>query len=146
VVNPTDLDLPGNWGRWGADGQLGTLNLIDDDVRAKAAAEVRTGRWVSLAQPIISNPMISSPFAPKTVAVSPVQQMMSHTGVGVAADLILVTNHHAKSTRWRTGRPATRSTQVLRVAARDRLAHAVAGAGGLAIAVGGPRSRSRPPR
>jgi hypothetical protein len=52
----------------------------------------------SLAQPITPNPMISSPFAPTTVEVSPVQQMMSHTGVGVAADLMLVTNHHSKST------------------------------------------------
>jgi kynurenine formamidase len=67
-------------------------------VRAAAAAEVQTGRWVSLAQPVIPNPMISSPFAPTTVDVSPVQHMMSHTGVGVAADLMLVTNHHAKST------------------------------------------------
>lgn len=98
MADPTDLDLPDNWGRWGPDDELGTLNLIDDAVRAKAAAEVQTGRWVSLAQPITPNPMISSPFAPTTVDVSPVQQVMSHTGVGVAADLILVTNHHSKST------------------------------------------------
>ncbi|MGW6281506.1 cyclase family protein [Kribbella sp. NPDC055071] len=91
-------ELPSNWGRWGADDELGTLNLITDEVRAKAATEVRTGRWVSLAQPIEPNPMISSPFAPTTVEVSPVQQMMSYTGVGVAADLMLVSNHHAKST------------------------------------------------
>lgn len=104
-----DPDLPDNWGRWGADDELGTLNLITDDVRAQAAAEVRTGRWVSLAQPITPNPMISSPFAPTTVDVSPVQQLMSYTGVGVSADLMLVTNHHAKSTHldalahWSTG-------------------------------------------
>jgi kynurenine formamidase len=98
MADPTDSDLPDNWGRWGADDELGTLNLITDDVRAAAAGEVRTGRWTSLAQPITPNPMISSPFAPTTVDVSPVQQMMSHTGVGVAADLMLVTNHHAKST------------------------------------------------
>lgn len=109
MTDPTDLDLPDNWGRWGSDDELGTLNLITDDVRAKAATEVRTGRWASLAQPITPNPMISSPFAPTTVDVSPVQQMMSHTGVGVAADLVLVTNHHAKSTHidalahWSTG-------------------------------------------
>ncbi|SEQ92490.1 Kynurenine formamidase [Lentzea xinjiangensis] len=94
----TDPDLPDNWGRWGADDELGTLNLITDDVRARAAAEVRTGRWVSLALPITPNPMISGPFAPETVDASPVQQFMSHTGVGVAADLVLVTNHHARST------------------------------------------------
>lgn len=102
MIDPTSFalsdDLPDNWGRWGADDELGTLNNITDEVRARAAAEVRTGRWVSLAQPITPNPMISSPFAPTTVDVSPVQQMMSHTGVGVAADLMLVTNHDASST------------------------------------------------
>ncbi|MFI6041819.1 cyclase family protein [Nocardia sp. NPDC051321] len=109
MADPNDLDLPDNWGRWGSDDELGTLNLIDDEVRARAAPEVRTGRWASLAQPITPNPMISSPFAPTTVDVSPVQQMMSHTGIGVAADLMLVTNHHAKSTHidalahWSTG-------------------------------------------
>jgi len=33
-----------NWGRWGPDDQIGTLNLITDDVRRKAAACVRTGK------------------------------------------------------------------------------------------------------
>lgn len=102
MIDPTDFDLtddlPDNWGRWGADDELGTLNLITDEVRAHAATEVRSGRWVSLALPITPNPMISSPFAPTTVDVSPVQQMMSYTGVGVAADQVLVTNHHTKST------------------------------------------------
>ncbi|HEX6344985.1 cyclase family protein [Umezawaea sp.] len=98
MADPTDLDLPDNWGRWGADDELGTLNLITDEVRARAAAEVRLGRWVSLAQPITPNPMVSGPFAPTTVEVSPVQQMVSHTGMGVAADLVLVTNHHVRST------------------------------------------------
>ncbi|MCC2269350.1 cyclase family protein [Streptomyces sp. CT1-17] len=96
---PVEPELPDNWGRWGGDDdELGTLNLVTDAVRASAAAEVRTGRWASLAQPIAPNPMISSPFAPTTVDVSPVQHMMAHTGVAVAADWMLVTNHHAKST------------------------------------------------
>ncbi|MGO1050336.1 cyclase family protein [Crossiella sp. CA198] len=94
----TDPELPDNWGRWGPEDELGTLNLITDQVRVRAAAEVRIGRWASLALPITPNPMISSPFAPSTVDVSPVQQMMQHTGIGVAADLMLVTNHHANST------------------------------------------------
>jgi kynurenine formamidase len=98
MADRTDLDLPDNWGRWGADDELGTLNLITDEVRAQAAAEVRTGRWASLALPIAPNPMVSSPFAPTTVDVSPVQHMMSYTGMDVAADLMLVTNHSPKST------------------------------------------------
>lgn len=38
-------ELPSNWGRWGDEGEKGTLNLITDEVRARAAAEVRTGHW-----------------------------------------------------------------------------------------------------
>lgn len=39
-----------NWGRWGADDRIGTLNFIDDRKRADAAASVRTGRVISLSQ------------------------------------------------------------------------------------------------
>lgn len=39
-----------NWGRWGVDDALGTLNFIDDAKRAAAAGLVREGRSVSLAQ------------------------------------------------------------------------------------------------
>jgi kynurenine formamidase len=38
-----------NWGRWGPDDALGTLNYIDDAKRAAAAALARTGRTFSLA-------------------------------------------------------------------------------------------------
>ncbi|MEV4344577.1 cyclase family protein [Actinoplanes sp. NPDC049596] len=38
-----------NWGRWGDDDQLGTLNHITDDVRRAAARAVRHGRSVSCA-------------------------------------------------------------------------------------------------
>lgn len=38
-----------NWGRWGSDDQLGTLNLITPDVKTKAAALVEHGVSVSLA-------------------------------------------------------------------------------------------------
>ncbi|MET8559244.1 cyclase family protein [Streptomyces flaveolus] len=41
-----------NWGRWGADDEIGTLNLITDDVVREAAREVRTGRRVPLALPL----------------------------------------------------------------------------------------------
>ena len=38
-----------NWGRWGPDDVLGTLNYIDDAKRSAAAALARTGRVFSLA-------------------------------------------------------------------------------------------------
>ncbi|USQ88932.1 cyclase family protein [Streptomyces phaeoluteigriseus] len=41
-----------NWGRWGTDDEIGTLNLITDEVVRRAAAEVRTGRRVPLALPL----------------------------------------------------------------------------------------------
>jgi kynurenine formamidase len=41
-----------NWGRWGDDDRLGTLNLITPDVTKAAAAVVRHGRTVSLARTI----------------------------------------------------------------------------------------------
>jgi kynurenine formamidase len=39
-----------NWGRWGDDDVLGTLNFIDDAKRAQAAGLIRRGRSISLAQ------------------------------------------------------------------------------------------------
>jgi len=39
-----------NWGRWGEDDVLGTLNFIDDAARVRAAQLVSSGRVVSLAQ------------------------------------------------------------------------------------------------
>ncbi len=41
-----------NWGRWGADDELGTLNHVTRDVRVGAADLVRSGRSVSMARPI----------------------------------------------------------------------------------------------
>ncbi|MEY2419915.1 MAG: hypothetical protein QOG90_2595 [Actinomycetota bacterium] len=41
-----------NWGRWGDDDELGTLNLITDDVRRRGAACVKTGKAFALAIPL----------------------------------------------------------------------------------------------
>ncbi|NGO72439.1 cyclase family protein [Streptomyces boncukensis] len=41
-----------NWGRWGPDDELGTLNLITDEVVRAAAATVRSGYRVPLALPL----------------------------------------------------------------------------------------------
>lgn len=99
IMNKAE-DLPSNWGRWGEEDELGTLNLITDVVRARAAQEVRTGRSVSLAIPIQPAPVFSGPFGPQTADVSPVQQIMAYTGTPAfaTADVMLVTNHHTRST------------------------------------------------
>ncbi len=93
-------DLPDNRGRWGLDDQLGTLNLITDVARARAAAEVRTGRSVSLAQPIEPALLGSGPDAPVSQPVSPVQQVLTYTGSPAiaAVDVMTVANHHRGST------------------------------------------------
>jgi len=41
-----------NWGRWGADDEIGTLNLITDEVVRRAAASVLSGLRVPLALPL----------------------------------------------------------------------------------------------
>jgi kynurenine formamidase len=41
-----------NWGRWGPDDELGTLNYLTPERRAAAAGLVRSGRTVSMAIPI----------------------------------------------------------------------------------------------
>jgi kynurenine formamidase len=41
-----------NWGRWGDDDEIGTLNLITDAVVKAAAGEIKTGRRLSLGLPL----------------------------------------------------------------------------------------------
>lgn len=41
-----------NWGRWGAEDVLGTLNFITDDTVVAAGQTIRTGRRVSLSLPV----------------------------------------------------------------------------------------------
>jgi len=41
-----------NWGRWGADDERGTLNLITPERTARAAALVRTGETIGCARPL----------------------------------------------------------------------------------------------
>ena len=47
------LDRLSNWGRWGGDDRLGTLNLITDAKRREAAAGVREGLAIGCGRPIV---------------------------------------------------------------------------------------------
>jgi hypothetical protein len=47
----TYFETCSNWGRWGADDNAGTINLITPEKRREAASMVQTGRAVSLARP-----------------------------------------------------------------------------------------------
>jgi len=41
-----------NWGRWGPDDEIGTLNLIDEAARRRGAAAVESGRVFALGLPL----------------------------------------------------------------------------------------------
>ncbi len=57
---PTAADIRGyftslsNWGRWGKDDQLGTINLITPEKRLEAVGLVKKGITVTLARPIVA--------------------------------------------------------------------------------------------
>ncbi|MDP9793388.1 kynurenine formamidase [Catenuloplanes nepalensis] len=93
--------FPNNWGRWGEDDQLGAVNLITAEARARGAAEARTGRTVSLARvtpiaPLTGGPMLTSMGAASTG----VQTIMMFTGDApmAMAEVMIVTTHHPEIT------------------------------------------------
>lgn len=52
-----------NWGRWGADDELGTQNLIDDAAVLRGTRAARTGRRFSLAVPLdLHSPQVGQPL------------------------------------------------------------------------------------
>ncbi|MBI4471919.1 MAG: cyclase family protein, partial [Acidobacteria bacterium] len=50
-----------NWGRWGKDDELGTINLITPQKRLQAARLVREGISVSLAHTLDKEVMVDNP-------------------------------------------------------------------------------------
>ena len=56
------LDELSNWGRWGADDELGAANFITPAKRKAAAALVTEGRSVSLAHDIIQEETLEGPW------------------------------------------------------------------------------------
>src|SRR5262245_4532784 len=75
-----------NWGRFGPRDQLGTLNWITPEKRAAAAATVRSGRAVSCARPLATEPGPSNP--------SPaLHHMLGTHGEGYGADFFAVATH-----------------------------------------------------
>ncbi len=76
-----------NWGRWGADDQLGTLNHITPETRLAASALVRDGRTVSCARPIATAAVMSGPRN-----MTPADHRMN-VGAGGCGDYIGVSYH-----------------------------------------------------
>ena len=57
------LEELSNWGRWGREDELGTLNLITPDKRRKAASLVKAGVSVSLAHDVERSVTVDNPSA-----------------------------------------------------------------------------------
>jgi kynurenine formamidase len=75
-----------NWGRWGAEDQLGALNFVTEEVTAAATATVRSGRTVSCARPL--------PTQPGPDNLSPVVHHMIGTATeGYGADYFALAPH-----------------------------------------------------
>ena len=77
-----------NWNRWGADDQLGTLNLIGAAERRKAAALVVEGTSISCAWNITTMPQPGDHFGPA-------QRHMLMTGEGLGDEHRVVPPHPA---------------------------------------------------
>lgn len=91
-----------NWGRWGDEDEVGTLNLITQEKRARAAGCVRSGSAISLALELRSD----RPQSPGSGRLNP-QHMMVETGSDAAvqravrgfSDDVLAMSVHA-ATHW----------------------------------------------
>jgi kynurenine formamidase len=72
------IDSLSNWGRWGPDDELGTLNFIDAAKRLAAVALVQDGRSVSCSRVLSTAPSDENPF--------PLLHFMIRSGEGAAAE------------------------------------------------------------
>jgi kynurenine formamidase len=109
-----------NWGRWGAADELGTLNLITDEVVREAAATVRTGRRIPLALPLrrdgVQTGMIPGRIDPLHVMVQINQELFGPGTVACSDDAVTMglqaathwdaLPHVSHSGRLYNGRPA----------------------------------------
>ncbi|MFI9752797.1 cyclase family protein [Streptomyces collinus] len=109
-----------NWGRWGSDDEIGTLNLITDEVVRRAAATVRTGRRVPLALPLqqdgVQTGMIPGRVNPLHAMVQINQEIFGPGTVACSDDAVTMglqaathwdaLSHVSHSGRLYNGRPA----------------------------------------
>ena len=85
------LDSLSNWGRWGDDDQMGTLNFLDPDKVKRAVSLVEEGTTVSCARTVMFE---ASPDVP----VPPVHFMVE-SGEGWATGDKVTTPHRPGSDR-----------------------------------------------
>ncbi|MGP3922597.1 cyclase family protein [Streptomyces sp. 8N616] len=113
-----------NWGRWGEADEIGTLNLITDDVVHAAAATVRSGRRVPLALPLqqdgVQTGMIPGRTNPLHTMIAVNQQIFGPGTVATSDDTVTMAlqaathwdalTHVSHSGRIYNGRPANSIT------------------------------------
>ena len=89
------FDTLSNWGRWGKEDQLGTLNLITTEKRVQAAGLVREGTSISCAWPITyeSSPEAPSPPRHFMVASGDSEPPPDSIGRTASADVFLLNGH-----------------------------------------------------
>lgn len=104
-----------NWGRWGPDDQIGTLNLIDEAARLRGVAAIREGKAFPLGLPLSEREGIQLGFVPGRVnpsrAMVCVNEPLSEEPGWIAFSEDVVTLALQAATHW------------------DGLAHASYGAG-----------------
>ncbi len=85
VIDQWMVDLS-NWGRWGDDDQLGTLNLLTSQTRVAAAGLVKSGISVSLAHEVLTETALDNgnPYEHKMTAVGSSPGPWSGDSIGVS--------------------------------------------------------------
>lgn len=90
----------GNWGRWGAEDERGTLNLVDPKGVAAAAHEVRTGKAYGLGLPIQREgaPIFEYRGAPQRLTLTSqtdnaFQDFPGGSEVGANEDVLVIASH-----------------------------------------------------
>jgi kynurenine formamidase len=78
------------------------LNLITDEVRARAVAEARTGRTVSISRPMPTSPLVAGPGAPLGAESIGTLQAALFTGAAprATAELVVMMTHHPEMTHF----------------------------------------------
>jgi kynurenine formamidase len=93
-----------NWGRWGADDELGTINLITPEATRRGASCVKAGRSFSLALPLSEMEGIQAGFIPGRVnplrAMTQVNVAMTGDPSGPCTSDDVVTTGLQCATHW----------------------------------------------
>jgi kynurenine formamidase len=90
-----------NWGRWGADDERGSLNLLTPDVVKSAAASIKTGKVYSLGIPIQGHgvPLMDYRGTPMRLTLQDstddgIYEMYGcHKGTGAHEDVLVMASH-----------------------------------------------------